>query len=368
MQPDEKRVSNPALNYVANAWYVAAWSHDLEKEKPFGITILNEPVVIWRTAAGTLHALQDRCVHRLAPLSLGRCEGERLRCMYHGLLFDHDGAVVEIPGQELIPSNAKVRSFPVIERHSWIWVWTGDPALADAQLIPPAVGLDDPDYILGHGQLDYAAAARLINDNLLDFSHLSFVHAESFGSGPQFATSQANITPLERGIRYQRWIEGSSGTAARKNDEPVDSFMSYDFLIPGVLLMVGGNFPLGTAKQCEGGVPDLALAINGVTFTSQAVTPLTGNAARYFFSWGPHRQHGDEAQRDVLMGIAAKAFHEDKVMIEAQQRVIDITPAPQVMPTAHDRGVTLFNRLVDKMVRAERKAPEVGHGADSTSI
>jgi len=341
------------MNYVRNAWYVAGWSHHLEAEKPMAMTILGERIVIWKSAAGVLHALEDRCVHRLAPLSLGRCEGERLRCMYHGLLFDPDGKVVEIPGQELIPQKAQVRSYPVVDRHSWLWVWMGDPALADPALIPPAVGLDDPDYILGHGQLDYAAEARLINDNLLDFSHLTFVHAESFGTGPQFAESHARITPLDRGIRYERWVEDSLGSSSRKSEEPMDSYMSYDFLLPGVLLMTGGVYPLGTAKALGHGRPDYDKAVSGVTFTSQAVTPMTEKTARYFFSWGPKRGHGDEAHRDFLMSLAARAFDEDKVMIEAQQRVIDMTEEPAIMPTAHDRGVTLFNRLVERLGRQE---------------
>lgn len=342
------------MTYVRNAWYVAGWVQDLEIETPFAMTVLGERIVIWRTGSGAIHALEDRCVHRLAPLSLGRCEGERLRCMYHGLLFDPDGSVVEIPGQDKIPPRARVRRYPVTERHSWVWVWMGDPELADDELIPPAVGLDHPDYILGHGQLDYAAEARLINDNLLDFSHLTFVHANSFGSGPQFAESPGRITPLDRGVRYQRWTENTRGSSSRKSAEPMDSFMTYDFLIPGVLLMTGGVFPLGTARERDFGPPDYGAAVSGVTFTSQAVTPMTDRTARYFFSWGPHRSHGDEAVRDTLMGIADQAFGEDKTMIEAQQQVIDATVDPQVMPTAHDRGVTLFNRLVERLAKQER--------------
>jgi vanillate O-demethylase monooxygenase subunit len=343
------------MPYVRNAWYVAGWAHELPAMAPQGISILSERIVIWRSEHGDVHALEDRCIHRLAPLSLGRCEGERLRCMYHGLLFGSDGKVVEIPGQDLIPPKARVRRYPVAERHSWIWVWMGDEDKADDSLIPPAVGLDHPDYVLGHGHLNYEAEARLINDNLLDFSHLTYVHADSFGAGPEFAETQARITPLERGIRYERWVENSYGSASRKSDEPMDSFMTYDFLIPGILLMTGGVFPLGTAQARGFGPPDLSQAVSGVTFTSQAVTPMGDRSSRYFFSWGPHRSQGDEAVRDALMGIAAQAFMEDKVMIEAQQKVIDDTAEPQVMPTAHDRGVTLFNRLVDRMAREERE-------------
>jgi vanillate O-demethylase monooxygenase subunit len=273
--------------------------------------------------------------------------------MYHGLAFDSTGKVVEIPGQELIPPQAKVRSYPVEERHSWVWIWMGDPAQADRDLIPPAVGIDDPDYILGSGYLDYAAEAKLINDNLLDFSHLTYVHANSFQAGAVFADERPKLEPLPRGVRFSRWVIGTAGPVGRKSETLIDNFMTYDFLIPGVLLMWNGSFPEGTAERLNFDTPNFDEAVAGVTFTSQAVTPTQDKNSRYFFSWGPHRDHGDERLRDTLMGIADQAFGEDKVMIEAQQRVIDQTCTPQVMPTSHDRGITLFTRLVEKLARAE---------------
>lgn len=338
------------MRYARSAWYVASWEPDLEPEAPFAITVLGEPIVMYRTATGRLVAMEDRCVHRLAPLSRGRCEGERVRCMYHGLLYDPDGMVVEIPGQEVIPPGTKVRTYPIFARHSWIWVWMGDPAKADPTLIPPAVGFDDPDYILGRGQLDYAAEARLINDNLLDFSHLSFVHRDSFGASETWARNRPKVMAIERGVRVEQWIVNEQGM---RSDAPTDRWSTYDFLIPGVLLMTGGNFPVGSAAALDFGRPDLSQAMHGVTFTSQAVTPMTEKTARYFFSWGPRRDMGDEKLRDLLMNIAAKAFAEDKAIIEAQQRVIDLTPNPRIMPTSADKGVTLFNRLVERLVREE---------------
>jgi phenylpropionate dioxygenase-like ring-hydroxylating dioxygenase large terminal subunit len=342
------------MTYVRNAWYVAAWSCDLKVAQPFAISILGESVVVWRGESGQLHALEDRCVHRLAPLSRGRCEGERLRCMYHGLLFDPDGLVAEIPGQEIVPAQARVRSYPVVERHDWIWVWMGDPALAGDALIPAAVGLSDPDWILGHGQMDYAAEARLICDNLCDFSHLSYVHAASFGASETWAKSRPRIIPLERGVRFERWIEGEPRMAGR-GEGKADVWQWYEFLVPGVLLMSSVACPEGTAKICNFGPPgpDRALEGEGITFTSQAVTPMTGKSARYFFSWGPRNDQGDEALRDILMGIADQAFTEDQLMIEAQQRVIDSTPDPRVMPTSADKGVTLYNRLVERLANKD---------------
>jgi len=134
------------VNYVRNTWYVAGWAQDFAIEKPVGMTLLGEPIVIWRGADNVLTALEDRCVHRLAPLSLGRCEGAKLRCMYHGLLYERTGAVCEIPGQEQIPPHARARSYPVREKHSWVWVWMGEAAACDEALIPPAAGCDDPNY------------------------------------------------------------------------------------------------------------------------------------------------------------------------------------------------------------------------------
>jgi vanillate O-demethylase monooxygenase subunit len=216
------------------------------------------------------------------------------------------------------------------------------------------VGFDQPDYVLGRGQLDYAAEARLINDNLLDFSHLTYVHANSFASGSDFAERQPKITMLERGVRFERWVCGGIGNAAiRASDEPVDRWQSYDFLVPGVLLMWSAGYPLGTAEALDYKPPRPEDATTGLNFTSQAVTPMSEKTARYFFSWGPHRRHGDERMRDNMMKVAAQAFGEDKVMIEAQQCVVDATASPQIMPTAHDRGVTLFNGLVRKLVQAE---------------
>jgi phenylpropionate dioxygenase-like ring-hydroxylating dioxygenase large terminal subunit len=346
--------------YPRNAWYVAAWGAELGPEKPFPISILGEPLVIFRTAAGRLVALQDRCVHRLARLSLGRCEGERLRCLYHGLLFDPDGKVVEIPGQTQIPSTARVRAFPVVERHSWIWVWMGEPAAADDSLIPPAVGLEDPDYILGHGQLDYAAEGRLINDNLLDFSHLPYVHANSFRPSQDFAEVRPVITALPRGVRFERWVVGQQTAGMLGEKPPADARVSYDFLAPGVLLMWSGGFPEGTAQALGFSRPDYSKAVGNVTFTSQAVTPLTAKTSRYFFSWGPHRRHGDAALRDILMGIAGQAFNEDKVMIEAQQLVIDQAPAHDIMPIAADKGITIFTQIMRRLAREDRPVAAAG--------
>ena len=147
-----------AAMWIRNAWYVAAWTHEIEPGRIHARTIIDQPLVIYRTSDGEIVALEDRCPHRFAPLSMGRLEGDALRCMYHGLKFAPDGRCIEIPGQKLIPQSACVRRYPLQVVGSWVWVWMGEADKADPAAIPPSLALDDPAYRLQAGQLDYDAA------------------------------------------------------------------------------------------------------------------------------------------------------------------------------------------------------------------
>ena len=129
--------------FLRNCWYAAGWSRDFASAVLTPATILNEPIVIYRQTNGAAVALQDRCCHRFAPLSMGRIEGDDLRCMYHGLKFAPSGKCIEIPGQPKIPLQACVRNFPIVDKYSVAWIWMGDPSLADEALIPDFVGVDD---------------------------------------------------------------------------------------------------------------------------------------------------------------------------------------------------------------------------------
>ena len=108
--------------FLRNCWYAAAWDDEVA-EIPLARTILGEPVVLWRSADGRPAALEDRCCHRALPLSMGRPVGETLQCGYHGLRFDTAGRCVAVPGQSTIPPGARVRAYPLVERHGWVWIW-----------------------------------------------------------------------------------------------------------------------------------------------------------------------------------------------------------------------------------------------------
>jgi phenylpropionate dioxygenase-like ring-hydroxylating dioxygenase large terminal subunit len=159
--------------FLRNVWNVAAWSHEVGAEGVFARKLLGEAVILWRKADGTVVAMADHCPHRWAPLSLGRREGDALRCMYHGLLFDSAGARVDVPGAERIPPGLSAKTYPIVERDNYVWIWMGEAALADPALVPALPGQADPKWHYEPGYILYENAGyQLIMDNLLDFSHL----------------------------------------------------------------------------------------------------------------------------------------------------------------------------------------------------
>src|SRR5262245_33703058 len=128
------------LSFARNHWYAAAWTAEVGN-RPFARRILNLPIVLFRMPDGSIGALEDQCPHRLAPLSLGECADGGLRCGYHGMVFGKDGKCLQIPAQDVIPTTAQARAFPVVERYGLVWLWAGS-APADEALLPlvPAFG------------------------------------------------------------------------------------------------------------------------------------------------------------------------------------------------------------------------------------
>lgn len=130
------------MAFLRNAWYVAAWASEIER-KLFHRTLLGVPVVMYRREDGAVTAMHDRCPHRFVPLHLGRLVGDNVECGYHGLQFDCGGQCVANPFDGRPPRAAKVRTFPVVERHGIVWIWPGDAA-PDESRIPAFAHLDDP--------------------------------------------------------------------------------------------------------------------------------------------------------------------------------------------------------------------------------
>jgi phenylpropionate dioxygenase-like ring-hydroxylating dioxygenase large terminal subunit len=340
--------------FLKNTWYVAAWSHEISAEALLARTITRVPVLLWRDRAGRVVALEDRCCHRAAPLSKGRREGDRIRCMYHGLLFDTDGRCVEIPSQDFIPPAARVRALPVVERFKWIWVWMGDPARADESLIPDTHYLDDPGWRGIPGYLHYDANYLLITDNLLDFSHLSYVHETTLGGSAKYATARPKVTRLGRSVRVERWLidDAPAPYLQKLKTWPgnVDRWNIYDVVLPGVLLMDSGSAPTGT------GAPQGHRVDAAEFFGCQAVTPETETTSHYFFQQCHGFALDDAVVTESLTASVHAGFLEDKDIILAQQRILELDPDTPMLAMRMDTALASFRAMMEKAIADERGA------------
>jgi phenylpropionate dioxygenase-like ring-hydroxylating dioxygenase large terminal subunit len=347
--------------FLRNAWYVAGWSRHFPGDRPVMRTMLGEPIVLYRKEDGGIAALEDRCCHRLAPLSRGRIEGDDLRCMYHGLKFAPSGQCIEIPGQDFVPPRARVRAYPAVEQDCWVWLWMGDPALADPALIPCALNHGDSDWWMQTGELAYEANYQLINDNLLDLAHLSYVHENTLGrNSMSWAESRPSVTQIPRGLRIARWV--LNNPAPRYVNMPggithTDMWASYDYMAPGIFLLETRTYPVGTAAAGGMRAPDPAALPLTRTTTSQAVSAIDADRTVYYYSGCLPKSLASEDESRRQLALFERAFAEDNAMIEAQARVIERTAEPRMLGIGADHALNQFRRLMDELIAAETRVP-----------
>ncbi|MGE0629240.1 MAG: Rieske 2Fe-2S domain-containing protein [Hyphomicrobiaceae bacterium] len=349
--------------FLRNAWYVAAWSEEIGKDKLLARTILGEPVVLYRQDDGSVAALEDRCPHRFAPLSMGKilrdeAHGERLQCPYHGLEFGATGACVMNPhGTRNIPSRAKVTSYPVVERHLAAWIWMGDPAKADPARIPDFSVLDNaPElHIMPLDQILVKANYELVVDNLLDVSHTSYLHEGILGN-QETVESETPVEQDGNDVIVTRYSPDATPPGMFTQFWPghpsrVDKFSRTRWMAPCYLSLHTGI--------CEPGAPkESGTGYHGI----HMLTPEDEQSTHYFFTavrWGVRTD--DATNRDLRAKVAKLrrfAFEEqDGPVIEEQQRVLNRSTR-QLDPTilSVDVGPVRYKRVLEKMLAAESDA------------
>jgi phenylpropionate dioxygenase-like ring-hydroxylating dioxygenase large terminal subunit len=344
--------------FIRNAWYVAAWASEIGA-RPFARTILGEPVVIFRRASGALAAVEDRCCHRGLPLSLGEVRGEAIVCGYHGISYDGNGKCLAIPGQPHVSSRMGVRAYPLVERDELAWIWMGDPGEAQPELIPAYPYHND--HVewphLTHTQrlrCDY----RLVIDNLLDLTHLAFVHKRTIGGDPDaHTTAQFSVTTTERGVKFIRWLLNSVAPPtyvdAVNFKGRVDRWMEFEFVAPCTVYQFTGALDVGKGAYDKGNREGgFALRI------FHGITPETPDSCFYFWS-GCHgyRQNEPDVTRAITAALTS-TFAEDAVILEAQHASLRARPDP-LFSTTHDRARVIAERALDKLLACERQARAV---------
>lgn len=336
------------MPFLKNAWYAAGWGKDIV-DKPIARTILGEPVVLFRQEDGAVvRALYDACPHRFAPLSLGRLTGDGLACLYHGLQFDGSGKCVRNPhGQGAIPSALSVRSYPTVERFGMVWIWMGDASAADPASLPPLERMERPDLSWIYGQLHVEANYELVTDNLLDLTHVEFLH-------PLLASPGNSARTTFRAEESDRVISALYDV----RDEPITGLFQilWTDAAPTATLHAymhwhaPANLELDTgmiSEEADGG-PKIP--------TVHLLTPETENSTHYFWAAGRNRQHGNEQVSAMLHFGTQNAFeNEDEPMIRAvrsRMRSNDLfSHKPALLPI--DKAAVLARRRLLALIQAE---------------
>jgi vanillate O-demethylase monooxygenase subunit len=335
--------------FLRNCWYVIAWDYEIPMDGLFSRTVLNEPILVFRSTGG-FAALEDRCCHRHAPLSKGRKEGDCVRCGYHGLKFDAGGRCVDAPGLDRIPPQAKVKTYPVKVRNKWVFIWMGDPAKAEERLLPDNFSNDHPDWRNRPGYLHYDTPYLPICDNLLDFSHLSYVHEKTLGGSTAIAQARAGVEPLERGVRVSRHVPDVPPPPyyqkIRKFAGNVDRWFVYDFVFPGTLLMSSGGKPAGQPE------PDPANSV--LLHSCQTLTPESDGSTHYFFQQSHRADGGDASVTEGIYQSLIAAFNEDRDMITAQCESIRRNPGVPMLPLGIDSALARYRKLLEEAIGRER--------------
>jgi len=338
--------------YVRNAWYVAAWDHEITRSMKRRI-LLDEPVVLFRTDAGKPVALEDRCCHRQAPLSMGKLIGNVVKCPYHGLEFDSTGKCVRVPSQDMVPASARVRAYPIVEKNHWLWIWMGDPAKADPARIEDFHFLDDPAWRFGGNYLHVEANYLLLVENLLDTTHLPFLHPNTLGTD-SFARSEFEVKREGDRITVARYLMNDLPAPFHKQmgDFPdgmkVDRWQVTHYGPPSFVKLDVGSAPVGGTDVRRG---ERSQGVN--MWNLNAITPETEKTAHYFFAQAYNFKLDQPWIADMLAKQVRDIFMEDMAMVKAQQQNMDLGPSPTVN-LGQDKAWVAMRGIVDRLIKEEQ--------------
>jgi phenylpropionate dioxygenase-like ring-hydroxylating dioxygenase large terminal subunit len=332
-------------------WYVAGWSEQLGPSGLVARRFLNEPVVLFRTAQGVLHAVEDRCSHRAMPLSAGEVVGDAIRCPYHGIEFDGRGTCLRIPSQDRIPPTAGIRSYPVVEQDDIIWIWMGDPALADPTAMPRHPWHRDPAWSSYYDYYHAECHWQLLMDNVFDLSHLAYIHPRTIGGDPAAHFGAQMETRLtEKGVMVDRRLPNCEPpvtyVAAKGFKGRIDRWQEIEF-DPPVIRIWSGGCDVGTGAY--EGKRDHGFSLLGL----HAFTPETDRTSHYFWTMSTNILDPE---------LAARIFHQTKVtigedipVVKMQQQRIDDDPSRRLIDIASDAGGVQARRVIAALAEAEAK-------------
>ena len=349
----QQALADERTPFIRNAWYVAALAAEVGRQ-PLARRLLDIPVVLFRRLDGTAVALEDRCAHRSFPLSRGSLQGDHIVCGYHGAEYDGEGRCRKVPSQTQVPPGAMVRNFPLREAGPWLWIWLGDPARADAADVPHRAWMADPAWVSSTERMRMQASYVRLHENLLDLTHLSFLHANTFGT-PDYATAPFETQIDEEGGQFvikrsvvptrlpPLWARptGLEGVDAARIAEST-------FHSPA-LHVVAVHFYACARPEAE--QPSRAIR------TAHIVTPESATSTHYFIQHGRNFGIEDEAITAFMHEQLLKAFHEDIDGLQAvEERLAGYAERQPEVSFHADRASLAMRRWILQRARAETAA------------
>ncbi|MDA8746764.1 aromatic ring-hydroxylating dioxygenase subunit alpha [Litoreibacter sp.] len=338
--------------FLNNAWYVAAWDHEIDQGLQ-QVIVLGEKICMFRTVEGAVIAVEDACPHRKLPLSKGRIKDGNLECGYHGLTFNCAGQCVWAPGGGTIPSDAKLRTYPVHEKYGLVWIWMGNAAIADPAEIFDIPNFDDPTWGMNRGAaMELACNYLYMTDNLLDPTHVAWVHEGSFA---QDATKDTplRITKTADGVIVHRWMMDVEPAPFYKKvigfKGSCDRLQHYEVRYPSHALVRAVFTPAGT------GGPDGALHEDTFIMDSyNFMTPTTQGETRYYWFQLRNIRPDDEALSKLMSDDVQHAFEEDRAVLNEVQIGMSDKTSPHIdLPI--DGGQLRFRRQLQAMINEEKQ-------------
>jgi vanillate O-demethylase monooxygenase subunit len=347
------------MPFLRNTWYVVAHGSELD-EGLFARTICDEQIVLFRTGGGEIAALEDRCPHRFVPLSMGQRVGDSVMCGYHGLRFGKDGSCVEAPNDdEQQRQRLCVRAYAVVEKHGWAWMWLGEPEVADPSSIPDFSFFDNPNLACNNGYSHIKGNYQLIADNLLDLSHIHYLHP-TVHAGSNFAdfTNKVKIegdTVYSMLWRHRYHIDAQRQAMWNIPHDNVEGQGHARWTVPSNLFVDTAFWEHG--KSYEEGIQ---------TPNAHLLTPETEWTTHYF--WGSGRNYMQDNE-EITKGTTAmtKMIFEtqDGPMVEAQQRAmgesdkfLDMKPTILRADAAGLAARRILKKRIDAETRAAQAEPE----------
>jgi vanillate O-demethylase monooxygenase subunit len=339
-----------AGNWLRNAWYMAGWSEDIGKGG-LARRIFDQPIFLYRLKDGTIAAILDRCPHRFAPLSRGSRDGDAVVCGYHGLTFSPAGKCIRNPFAERIPAGTDVPVFATRERDGIVWLWGGTADQVDEAKIPDFSFVPDtPHSRTIHGYTLMQANYEYGTDNLLDLSHIEFVHRGTFaGQGVIFA-GQHSVRQDGETLHSNWFMPGikppSVAYGRYPPDAVVDHWLDMRWNAPASMRLLIGACPHGQARDTGVELPQ-----------AHILTPASEHETHYF--WSSTRYHDlASAETDAMLAkMFGEAFDlEDKPMIEAAYSNVRGQGfwAQKPVSLGIDQGGTRARRQLEKMIAREQ--------------